>query len=202
MLLRIALNGATMQFRSALRNRTLWVAVTAAVVYWLAGSLLPTQPFLETVRIAQGTFSTVALVALSRATWAALVNPEPDRADALTLTVALKELSGLVMGIWLLLFRLSASPVPCTPECGRAVWMLDTLWFGFVTGWLPALSSLLLVTVPGVLRRDEETGENVPPGLLVAVGCVVGLGLFAVLVVLATKPDARWLVEALRPWMR
>lgn len=191
-----------MRLRGIIRSRALLIALACTLSYWPAAFLLPTQPWLEAVRVIQTTLATAALIALSRAIWGALANPDPDRVDALTFVVGLKELASIVTGAWLLLFRLSDSGVQCQAGCGRPIWLIDTFWYGFITGWLPALSSLLLITVPGVLRRDEVTGENVPPAMLVIVGCVAGLGLFATLIVLSARPDARDLVEALRPWIR
>lgn len=191
-----------MRLRNIIRNRAVLVAVACALSYWPAALALPTQPWLEAVRVIQTTLATASLIALSRAIWESLANPEPDRVDALTFVVGLKEVSSAVTGAWLLLFRLAESGTRCPSGCGRPTWMLDTLWFGFVTGWMPALSSLLLIAVPGVLRQDKVTGEDVPPAMLIIVGCVAGLGLFATLVVLASRPDARDLVETLRPWIR
>src|SRR6476620_4342638 len=140
-------------FKDFLKCRTLWAAIVCTAIYWIAGTILPRQPWLETVRIAQAPFALVALVALSRAFWFAITRRHPDRLDVLTIATSLKEFSFCWMGIWLLLYRLAGHPS----------WMLDLLSFGFVAGWLPALSSLLLVGVPGILRRDEKTGEDVPP---------------------------------------
>lgn len=175
-----------------IRNRILWVVAAASLIYWVGASLLPTQTFLEFVRIMQATMALVALVALSHAIWCALVTEDPDRADVLTLGVALKEFAFWITGMWLLLFRLAERPE----------WMLNVDWFGFLSGWLPALSSLVLVATPGILIRDDKTGESVPPLTLILVGTVAGLGLFATLAVLAIQPNAVWLVEHLRPWIR
>lgn len=179
-----------------IRNRVLWVVLAASLIYWVGAKILPTQPFLEFVRIMQSTMALVALVALSHAIWCALVTDDPDRADVLTLGVALKEFAFWVTGLWLLMYRLAG------PPGHRPEWMLDVLFFGFLAGWLPALSSLVLVSVPGILIRDDKTGESVPPLTLILVGAVAGLGLFATLAVLAIQPDALWLVEHLKPWIR
>lgn len=170
----------------------LWVGLASSAIYWLLGAILPNQMFLETIRVIQATMATAALVALSRGIWEAVSRPDPDRADALMIGVGLTQTAFATMGIWLLLFRLAYAP--------EINWMLNTLWFGFVTAWLPALSSLLLLAVPGVIRRGPG-GEDVPPPTLIGVGCVSGLGLFGILAVLATQPNARWLVEVIRPWM-
>lgn len=184
-------------FKKFLQCRTLWAAIVFTAIYWLAATVLPTQPWLETVRIFQATGALVAIVAMSRAFWFAVTRTHPDMADVLTIAISLKEFAFLWTGCWLLLYRLAGNDSGHKPE-----WMLDVLTFGFVAGWIPALSSLLLVSTPGILRKDEATGENVPPGILIATGAIAGLGLFLVLVVLALRPDAHNLVEAIRPYIR
>ena len=183
-------------FSSILSCKTLWVAVACIVTYCAGAAIFPGQPWLEAVRIAQATAAMVALVALGPAIWISAVRRAPDRVDALTIATGIKEFAFLWTGIWLLLYRLAGNDSGHKPE-----WMLDVLSFGFVAGWLPALSSLLLVAVPGVLRQDHETGD-VPPSVLIMIGGIAGAGLFATLVVLAVRPDAHVLVEALRPWIR
>ena len=184
-------------FKDLLKCKTLWAAIVCTAIYWAAGAILPTQSWLETVRIAQATFALVALVALSRAFWYAITRRHPDRVDVLTIATSLKEFAFLWTGLWLLLYRLAGNDSGHKPE-----WMLDVLSFGFFAGWIPALSSILLVAVPGVLRRDEATGEDIPPAMLIASGAIAGFGLFLALVVLAIRPDAHSLVEAIRPWVR
>jgi len=173
-------------------HRVVWISAVVAGAYWLAGAFLPTQPWLEIVRIVQATCATAALVALSGGIWDALRRHDPDRADALLIGTGLTQFAFATSGIWLLLYRLAYAPdIP---------WMLSTLTFGFVAGWLPALASLLIIAVPGVLRRDAH-GAEVPPATLIAVGCVAGAGVFAALVVLSIQPNALRVVEALRPWV-
>jgi hypothetical protein len=177
-----------------IRNRALWVSLAAFVSYCALILSVERQLALEIVRITQATMGLVALVALSRALWFSLTEPHPDKADVLTVCVSLMQFSFCVGGVWLTIWRLGDNSIHH--------WMLDTYFFGFVSGWLPALSSLLLVMVPGVLRRDEGTGEDVPPFMLILVGAVAGLGLFASLMILTLQPDAAILVESLKPWVK
>ena len=186
--LRIEWGGAMRAGRSVL----LWVGGVSSGAYWLLGAILPNQPFLEMIRVVQATVATAALVALSRGIWDALTRDDPDRADALLIGTGLTQTAFATMGFWLLLYRLAYA--------GDINWMLNTLIFGFVTAWMPALSSVLLLAVPGVIRRGPG-GEEIPPPTLIGVGCVTGLGVLGVLVVLATQPNARALVEAMRPWL-
>jgi hypothetical protein len=189
---------------SILRDQTFWIAGAATLVFLAAAFTLPTQPFFEAVRIIEGTTSTAALVAYSPAICFSITNRDPDRVDALSLTIGMMLLCFVSLGMWLTLFRLSATDgasMACDPT-GRAAWMLDTYVFTFITGWLPSIASIMLLTIPGVLRRDEQVGVDPAPALLIGVGCVAGAGLLATMIVLATKPDTRWLVEALRPWVR
>jgi hypothetical protein len=182
-------------FRDVLRCKFLWAALACVGTYALASAVLPRQPWLETVRIVQATAALVALVAFSYEIWHSITRRRPDRVDALTVAAGLKEFSFLWIGIWLLLFRLS------TDDHGqRAYWMIDTAFFGLVGGWIPAVSSIMVAFIPGVFRSDPETGRDAQPIRLVLASIIAGTGLFAVLVVLAARPDAHALVDALRPW--
>jgi hypothetical protein len=193
--------GATGMFKLSAHAKVLLWGFLSALSYWAPGLFLSRQPFLEGVRILEATTSLVGLIAISLATWRAIARPDPDTGDALIIFAFLVELCATVAGFWLLLFRLSGDAgVAPAPEA-RALWMIDTLWFGFVTGWLPTIASVILVTVPGVLRDNPETGERVPPLLLITAGLVAGAGLLMTLIVLAARPDSRALVEAMRPWV-
>jgi hypothetical protein len=197
-----SVSGALMPAIVILKNRSLWIAITATVIFLVAGYCLPTQPFLEAVRIIQATTSLAALVAYSPGLFYALCRRDPDATDAIALTIGMMLVAFNAMGLWLLVFRLAAAPeMAQSDSLGRPSWMLDTLSFAFITGWLPSIASVMLMTVPGVLRRSDD-GEPPLPVLLITVGCVSGAGLLATLIVLATKPDTRWIVEALHPYIR
>jgi hypothetical protein len=173
------------------RCRALWVGIAAAAVYVLLGAVLPAQPFLEFVRIVMATAAVIASVAYSAEAWESATTERADQTDSIVIGIFLQHFTLAFTGIYLLLYRLA----------GRPEWMLNTLTFGFVSGWLSALASFLHVWAPGVLRRTPETGE-VPSARLRAVGFVAAVGMFATLVVLATQPNAVWIVESIRPWVR
>lgn len=191
-------SGVTGTFRCMLSSRVLWVTILTSLPYWGIGPFLPRQPFLEGVRILQATSSLIGLIAISGAFWEVVKMSRPVREDWLVVSAWLMMSAFAAMGMWLLLYRLASEPgvISTSPH-----WMLWTLWFGFVTGWLPIVASSLLVCVPGILRDNPETGERVPPLLLIIAGLVAGAGVFATLLVLATRPDAKGLVEAIRPWV-
>jgi hypothetical protein len=178
------------------RCKALWFAIVSVLVYTIGVLAIPRQPWLEIVRIVQATLAMVALVALSSELWRSIKRRNPDRVDSLTISTGLKEFAFLWTGVWLLLWRLSGSTMN-----ERQDWLLDSALFGFLAGWVPSISSLLLITVPGVLRHDAVTGENVPPIRLIAAGIIAGTGLFCVLVILATKPDVHGIIAALRTWI-
>jgi len=188
----------TGMFRCVLASRVMWVTALTSIPYWLAGPFLPRQPFLEGVRILQATSSLIGLISISGAMWDVVRMRRPAREDWLVVSAWLMMSAFAAMGIWLLLFRLASDAGVATTS---PAWMLHTLWFGFVTGWIPVVASALLVCVPGILRDNPETGERVPPLLLIIAGLVAGAGVFATLLVLATRPDAKALVEAIRPWV-
>jgi hypothetical protein len=183
-------------FSKLVRCKALWYAVVAVLTYIIGILAIPRQPWLEIVRITQATLAMVAIVALSSELWRSLKRRAPDRVDSLTVSTGLKEFAFLWTGVWLLLWRLSGS----SPS-DRQDWLLDSALFGLLSGWVPSISSLLLITVPGVLRYDPATGEDVPPIRLVAAGIIAGVGLFCVLVILATKPNVRDVVASLRTWI-
>lgn len=173
----------------------LWAALAALAVYSLMFAILPRQPWLEAVRITQATTAMTALVALSYEFFRSISRDHPDRVDAITVSSWLKDFAFFWMGIWMLLFRLSAD----NPD-ERAYWMIDTAFFCFVSGWIPALASAMVALIPGVFRHDPETGVDAQPVRLVLAGVIAGAGLFGVLVVLAVRPNTHTLVEMLRPW--
>ena len=183
-------------FKGILRCRFLLAAIACVAIYALLTAVLPRQPWLEAVRIAQATAAMVALVALSYEFISSASSSSPDRVDAITISSWLKDFSFFWIGLWMLLFRLSAD----TPD-QRAFWMVDTAFYGFVGGFMPAIASAMVAFIPGVFRRDPETGQDAQPVRLLLAGLIAGLGLFGVLVVLAVKPDAHALVEAIRPWI-
>jgi hypothetical protein len=174
----------------ALRCRALWVGMAALASYVVLGAVLPTQPFLEFVRIVMATAAVITAVAYGAEAWESATTERSDQTDSIVIGIFLQHFTLAFTGVWLLLYRLA----------GRPEWMLNTLVFGFVSGWLSALASSLHVWAPGVLRRTPETGE-VPSVRLRAVGIAAALGVFATLVVLATQPNAIWLVESMRPWV-
>jgi hypothetical protein len=90
--------------------------------------------------------------------------------------------------------------IVCTLSYVVLEWMLQLVSFGFLSGWMAALANILMVWAPGVLRRAGQDAE-VPPARLRAVGLAAALGLFGALVVLASQPNAAWLVERIRPWL-
>jgi hypothetical protein len=188
----------TGMFRCLLFSRVLWVTVLTSIPYWAVGPFLPRLPFLEGVRVLQTTSNLIGLIAISGAFWDVVKMRRPAREDWLVVAAWLMMSAFAVMGMWLLLYRLASDPSAVTSSPS---WMLHTLWFGFVTGWVPIVGSALLVCVPGILRDNPETGERVPPLLLIIAGLVAGAGVFATLLVLATRPDAKALVEAIRPWV-
>lgn len=188
----------TGMFRCLLFSRVLWVTVLTSIPYWAVGPFLPRLPFLEGVRVLQTTAALIGLIAISGAFWEVVKMRRPVREDWLVVSAWLMMSAFAVMGMWFLLYRLAsdAGIISTSPH-----WMLHTLSFGFVTGWVPIVASALLVCVPGIRRDNPETGERVPPLLLIVAGLVAGAGVFATLLVLATRPDAKALVEAIRPWV-
>lgn len=172
-------------------HRALWVTVSFVLAYVVLAAALPTQPFLEFVRILQATAAIIVVVAFSGDAWDSVTRDKPDRSDALIVGVFLQHVSIFVTGIWLLLYRLG----------GREDWMLNLMWFGLLSGWLSIVASFLHVYPVGVLRSGDS-GEEVPPARLRMVGIAAAVGVFAILVVLATQPNVRGLLEMARPWMR
>jgi hypothetical protein len=179
------------QLRRFVGCRVFWTAIGCIIAYFVLGLALPEQPFLELIRILQATTAIVVVIAFSADAWESITSKDTDRTDSIVLGIFLQHVSLFWIGFWLLLYRLS----------GRPEWMLNTLFFGFWGGWLSSLAALLHVWAPGVLRRVDNDAE-VPTARLRAVGVAAALGVFGVLVVLATQPNARWLVESLRPWVR
>lgn len=191
-------SGVIGMFSCVLSSRVIWLTLLISIPYWIVGPLMPRQPFLEGVRILQATSSLIGLISISGAFFDVVKMRRPAREDWLVVSAWLMMSAFAVMGVWLLLYRLAsdASVVTDSPS-----WMLHTLLFGYVTGWVPVVASSILVCVPGILRDNPETGERVPPFLLIVAGLVAGVGVFATLLVLATRPDAKSLLEAIRPWI-
>lgn len=172
--------------------RVFWVTIACILIYVALASTLPTQPFLEFVRILQATTAIIVAVAFSADAWDALTadENEADPTDSLVIAAFIQHLALFFTGFWLLLYRLADRPS----------WMLDVLAFGFVSGWLSSLASILTVWAPGVLRSGGRAAE-IPPARLRMVGVAAAVGVFATLVVLATQPNAQWIVDNLRPWV-
>jgi hypothetical protein len=179
------------KFRRFFRCRVFWITVAVLVGYSILGWLLPRQPFLEFIRILAATTSLVVAVSFSADAWESVTAEEPDRTDSLVVGIFLLSVSGFITNFWLLLFRLADTPD----------WMLHILTWGFGSAMIAAIGNVLHVWAPGVLRKSPD-GEDVPPARLRAVGVAAALGVFATLVVLATQPNAVWLVEAMRPYLR
>jgi hypothetical protein len=179
------------RFRRFIGCRVFWTTIICIVVYFILGFSLPEQPFLELVRILQATTSIVVAIAFSADAWESLTSEKADKTDSIVIGIFLQHVCLFWIGFWLLLYRLSMRPE----------WMLNTLFFGFWGGWLSSLAALLHVWAPGVLRRADNEDE-VPTSRLRAVSLAAALGVFGTLVVLATQPNARWLVESIRPWVR
>lgn len=184
-------NDTKARLRRFVGCRVFWTTVVCIIAYFALGFALPEQPFLELVRILQAVTAIVVVIAFSVDAWESLTSETTDRTDSIVIGIFLQHVSLFWIGFWLLLYRLS----------GRPEWMLNTLFFGFWGGWLSSLAALLHVWAPGVLRRADSEGE-IPPSRLRAVSLAAALGVFGVLVVLATQPNARWLVESIRPWVK
>ena len=166
-----------------LQNKILVPGMLLLALYWIVGAYAARQPWLETVRTLQTVADLVVLVAFTVVVWRAIRDGNPDDIGQFSLGIYLIALSGFGTGLWLLLYRLSG------PIGGRAEWMIDSLLFGFVSGWLNVLGSTLLVTAPGALR------DNVPPLQLILVGMVIGAGMLVILMVLLLQFDATWIAK-------
>lgn len=171
--------------------RVFWTSVFLTGAYVLLAYSLPTQAFLELVRIMAATTSLIVAVSYSVDAWESVTAEQPDRTDSLVIGIFLMAVSGFVTNFWLLMYRLAE----------RQEWMLNLLTFGFLSAWLAAFAAVLQVWAPGVLRKSAD-GEDVPPARLRAVGLAASIGVFAALVVLASQPNIIWVVEGLRPWLR
>lgn len=173
-------------------SRALWVTVVCLAAYVILGLTLPLQPFLELVRIFQATTALVAVVAFSADAWESLTSKDEsdEPTNSLIIGVFLQHVAMFWTGVWLLLYRLAEHPE----------WMLNVLLFGFMSGWLSSIAAVLHVWAPGVLRSPCHDA-TVPPLRLRMAGLAAALGMFGVLVVLATRPNASRIVEALHPWI-
>lgn len=171
-------------------RKVLWVAVCSVLGYVILASSLPTQPFLEFIRILQATAAVIVVVAFSGDAWESLTREHPERSDCLIIGSWLQHVSVFWTGFWLLAYRLG----------GRQDWMLNLMWWGFASAWLSALASTLYVYPVGVLRGGEGV-EEIPPARLRIAGLFAAVGVFSILVVLATQPDVRGLLDIARPWM-
>lgn len=184
-------SNAKIRLRRFVGCRVFWTTITCIVAFFILGFTLPEQPFLELVRILQATTSIVVAIAFSADAWESLTSEKEDTTDSIVIGIFLQHVSLFWVGFWLLLYRLS----------GRPEWMINTLFFGFWGGWLSSIAALLHVWAPGVLRRLGNEDE-VPTARLRAVGVATAIGVFGILVVLATQPNAQWLVELIRPYVR
>jgi hypothetical protein len=180
-----------MRFRRFFACKTFWITVLVIVLYSILGAILPRQPFMEFIRILAATTSLVVAVSFSSDAWQSITAEKPDRTDSLVVGIFLLAVSGVISNVWLLLFRLAERPD----------WMLHVLTWGFGSAMIATIGNVLHVWAPGVLRKDPD-GDDVPPARLRAVGVAAAIGVFATLVVLATQPNAVWIVEELRPWLK
>jgi hypothetical protein len=179
------------RFRRFFRCQVLWISVAILVAYIVLALLIPRQPFLEFIRILAATSSLVVAVSFSADAWESITAEKPDRTDSLVVGIFLLAVSGFSTNFWLLFYRLAERPD----------WMLHILAWGFLSATLATIGNVLHVWAPGVLRKDPD-GLEVPPARLRAVGVAAALGVFATLIVLASQPNAAWIVEALRPYLR
>lgn len=171
--------------------RTFWCALTATIAYVVLAVSLPLQPFLEFIRILQATAACLVVVAFSGDAWESLTREKPEHSDSLIIGIFLQHVAIFWTGFWLLLYRLS----------GRQEWMLNQLWFGFAAGWLSSAASFLHIYPAGVLRPGDGIDE-VPPARLRMAGVVAASGVFAILIVLATQPDVRGVLDWARAWLK
>ena len=183
-------------FKRLISCRFLWAAVACIGFYVICSAVFPRQPWLEATRIFQAAAALAAMVALAYEFFRSISREHPDRVDAITISSWLKDFSFFWIGLWMLLFRLSSE----SPET-RAFWMVDTAFYGFVGGFLPAVASTMVALIPGVFRADPETGTDAQPAQLILAGVIAGIGMIGILVVLSIRPDAHSLIEALRPWV-
>jgi hypothetical protein len=167
-----------------------WTALSLTAVYVLLAVFMPVQPFLEFVRIAQATAAIIVVTAFSRDAWDSITRAKPEPADSLIIGIFLQAISIFVSGIWLLMYRLG----------GRQDWMLNLLGFGFLSGWLSAIASIMHVYPVGVLRAARD-GDEVPPARLRAAGIAAAVGVCCILIVLATQPDVHEILDHARTWL-
>ena len=168
--------------------------LASTAVYFLLGFMLPRQPFLELIRIVMAAAALIAAISFSADAWQSVTSEEKHPTDSLVVGVFLQHTSLFWIAFWLLMYRLSG------PIGERSEWMLNTLSFGFLGGWLSSIASLLHVWAPGVLRKTDPEAE-IPSARLRAVGLAAALGVFGILWVLAAQPNARDIIERIRPWV-
>lgn len=159
-------------FAGLVSSPTLATAAALFALYWVVAALVPNPPFLEALQGVRVSVGIAVTVVYGGVCLEALVADRLDRAQQLTLGIALAWTAAVCAGGWSLLGR----------HAGQPAWMLDSRLDGFWI-WLQVLGGVLHLTAP------SPAGGGNPARHWILLAGVLGIGALAGAAFAALQPD-------------
>jgi hypothetical protein len=159
-------------------------AIVLFVGYQSINAFVPNADMILATRILATGFYSAVLYVYGRDAWGAFRKPEPKRSDFLIVGIWLSFLSHWCQNLYSLAYRLAQAPE----------WLLTAEVVSPIV-MLSMVASVLHVAAPGAVDG------TVPRRNRIALGIGIGLAVFAVAVLMATRPDIRPIIDRARPYI-
>lgn len=167
------------------RSVTLWAGTLVILSYWVFAPFARVEQLIEWLRSSQIVVSVIVTMIYTPTLIEILAVRLPSTAQQLVMGIVVAWAGAAGNSGWFLLWRLAGYPE----------WMVtDSHWNGFFV-WMMIVGAFLHLTAP---RSIEGT---FPKSNWVWISVVLVLSFTLAIYMLTSPPDARELVEALRPYL-